>query len=110
MACVEKGYCDSFRDFDLLVIAHTDHLIYCLPNIFGCIERFHERLVPLPVLFVHIFDIALLDISAVVQHDIREITRCTSSIDFSPKAVPDEIGQIAGVIDVSMRKHDGIDG
>jgi len=54
--------------------------------------------------------VLLLDMGGVAQHPVAEIDGGRSGEDGARKAVLDQGGEVAGMVDVSMRENHGIDG
>ena len=53
--------------------------------------------------------ILLLEESAVHQNQLGDVPRCLRRVDPAAEAVPDEPGQISGVVKMGMRQNDGLD-
>jgi len=63
----------------------------------------------LRVFLVHILHILFLNMGAVFQHNGAQVCRRFRAVDGSNETLLHERGQIAAVVNVRVRKHNGID-
>src|SRR5580704_17279585 len=51
----------------------------------------------------------LLNVQAIAKHDGRQVSRCRCAVDWTPKSRSKQAWQVAGMIDMGVRKDDGIE-
>ena len=90
------------------VLAGDDALDRLLRVVNG-VEGFH-RLLPGPLaLLVLPLGVALLDVGGVPQHDGQKLPRQAGAVDVAGEALLHQQGDAAGVVDVGVGDHHGVD-
>ena len=97
--------CDGF---ERCPVAYLSQQIERPLSIVRSIQRFNGRKFFLRMFFIDEFNILFLNMRAVHQHDTAEIGGCGSAKDRTLKPLFHQIRKVAGMIDVRMGKHDGI--
>lgn len=72
------------------------------------VER-KRRLVLRKALSIGVFGILLLEVAAVLQDQLGNVARRLGRVDSAAEAISNELGQIAGMVEVGMRQDDGVD-
>ncbi len=108
MAGIIKGYLNTGHHLVGAFIPNTDEIFQTFNRIGHGVIRFKERFTfthPFPV---KIFNVILLNFSAVAEHKGAEVPGSIGANNVALKATFDEVGNITAVIDVSMREDEGI--
>ena len=92
-----------------LVVIHGMEVHRHFGGIFLGVERLDGRLAGLQAFPVNIFRIRFLDMTGVHQHDVCQVSGGVRAVNRALVAVPDQVGQVAAVIDVGVREDQGID-
>ena len=109
VAGVDEHGVHAVTDVDLLAVLAGVHE---LPHPHGILHRvqrlLHGAARPL-VLTVFILGVALLNMGGVLQHDIQQLRRQASGEDTALKALLDQQGDTAGVVDMGVRHQHIVD-
>ena len=97
------------KDVHLLAVLAGDQLLQCQLRILYGVQRFHRRTAGTLALLVLPLGVALLDVGGIPQHDGQQLGGEPGAVDGSVKALLDQQGQAAGVVDVGVGHHNGVD-
>ena len=99
---------DAGRDRHRAVVADRLQLRHRAEGVRLAVERQRRRVLRVAVA-VRVRRVFFLDAAGVGQHDPAEILRAGGAEDAAAEALRDEPRQIAAVIEVRVRQHDGVD-
>jgi hypothetical protein len=106
MTGIEEFERDSRGYFARSVQMNRDEKLHENIHVALVIERLKEVLAVSSALFVYVFKVAFLEEARVSKKDVAKF-HCGLPREHSPaESLTDELRQIAGVIDVGMRKND----
>jgi len=80
----------------------------CLHGICHRIERFYRWFSAACPLFIYIINIRFLNVTGILQHDIAQGGRRRGGVNWAAKPVFDQVGKVAAMIDMRVRKDHGI--
>ena len=109
VAGVEKGQRHPVGDRHRPLVAERHELAQAALGVLLHIERFDRRQAVLGAVLVEPLGVLLVDVGAVVQHDLAQVARCEGRVDVAREALLAEVRQVAAVVDVGVGKHDQID-
>ena len=101
---------DARQDFGGTVVLDRAEQAQCVRGIRERVQRLDGRQPLFGVALVHELGIGFLDVGRVAQHGAAQVTRGRGRVDGLVKAVLDQRGQIARVINVRVRKHHRVNG
>ena len=110
MAGIEILTFHSFKNFKLRSVWNLHDQIKHRLYVVGGVQRLDCRKFFLRTLLVHEFNIFFLDVCAVHQHNAAEICGRRSAINSSGESSLRKVRKISGMIDMCMRKNNGVDG
>ena len=109
MAGVEELERDSAADLARLVHVRRDEQLHERVHVALVVERLERLLALLAALLVDVFEVALLQEARVAQHDVAEVGRGLPREHAAAEALPDELRQVAAVVDVRVREYNVVD-
>ena len=97
------------KDVQLLAVLAGDQLLQGQLRILHSVQRLHRRAAGPLALLVLPLGVALLDVGRVPQHDGQQLGGEPGAVDGTVKALLDQQRQAAGVVNVSVGHHNGVD-
>jgi hypothetical protein len=107
---VDESEGDAIRNRNGALVSNVHKVSDAFLGILFRIKWFEKFLASLFPTLVEPLRILNLDARRICQDDLAEVARCEGGVDVPAKAILFEVGQIATVIDVRVRKHDSVDG
>src|SRR5262249_33406564 len=107
MAGVYETHLHARKEIVGPIIRHRVELSHRPVRVLTRVERLDERLAGFTFL-VEVLGVFLLNFAGIGHHDRGEVARRGRAVDGAVKALPDEVGQVAAVIDVRVAQDEGI--
>ena len=109
VARVHKADFDAVGDLQLLPVLAGDNVAQGLFHVHNGVKGFYWRFARPLALLVFPGRVALLDVGGVPQHDGQQLRRQPGAVDVAGKALLDQQGDAAGMVDVGMGDHHVVD-
>ena len=109
MSCVQEREVDTAAERHFTVVIQRDELSNGHIGILSGVERFDGRKTLFCAFLGNELGVGSLDFGRIFEHDAGEIPCGESAVDIAGETLSTQVGQVAGVIDVSVAEDDGVD-
>ncbi len=103
MSRVEEGASHSRSDGHGSVVPHTHEMLQAGDSIGVGVDRLDRWLSLASAFLVYIFGVPLLDVGRVTQHRRAQVSRGKGAVDRATEPTAHQVGDVAGVVNVSVR-------
>lgn len=110
MPGVIQGQGDSRQQLVRLFIADAPEIEEALGGVVSGVDRFDGGLAGFAALPVDVLHVFFLDMAAVREHGPAEVQGGRGAEDLAPETPLQQVGNIAGVVDMGVRQHHGVHG
>jgi len=106
---IKQARCHAWDGLKRLLIPNRTELGHRFDGILLRIERLHWRLAFFLPFFIDIAHITFLNVTAVAQHDIRQVHARVGGVNPALVALAHQVGDVAAVVDVRVGEDHRVD-